>query len=292
MAELVTDMRFVDSQRRTLASVRFSDGTLGIAIESYCDNPECDSPHVMFTIHEVLNLDGAKGVELGQPLCKFDLDINTWLPGRVMASGENDQAYMQEFIDALDGTLKRRFRTRWRKAKQRKPSKPESLPPETPHSFPVIYGEVFPQAPVTVVQLGSRMFIVADHYCTDPQCDCNQVALTGADVSDGPEQMKTAFMLVVPLSGESPRMVLNMGIDDISVQQVYRKWLQGLRAPDLLAKRYAQMKAYGRGEKSPEGPLVPRPRPTRTPKIGRNQPCSCGSGKKYKRCCGRGTAMS
>jgi tetratricopeptide (TPR) repeat protein len=24
-----------------------------------------------------------------------------------------------------------------------------------------------------------------------------------------------------------------------------------------------------------------------TPKIGRNQPCPCGSGRKYKRCCGR-----
>lgn len=26
---------------------------------------------------------------------------------------------------------------------------------------------------------------------------------------------------------------------------------------------------------------------TASPKIGRNDPCSCGSGKKFKRCCGR-----
>ena len=25
------------------------------------------------------------------------------------------------------------------------------------------------------------------------------------------------------------------------------------------------------------------------PKVGRNEPCPCGSGKKYKRCCGRAT---
>ena len=24
------------------------------------------------------------------------------------------------------------------------------------------------------------------------------------------------------------------------------------------------------------------------PKVGRNDPCPCGSGKKYKNCCGRG----
>jgi uncharacterized protein YecA (UPF0149 family) len=27
--------------------------------------------------------------------------------------------------------------------------------------------------------------------------------------------------------------------------------------------------------------------PVRNPKIGRNEPCPCGSGKKYKKCCGR-----
>jgi uncharacterized protein YecA (UPF0149 family) len=25
-----------------------------------------------------------------------------------------------------------------------------------------------------------------------------------------------------------------------------------------------------------------------TPKVGRNDPCPCGSGKKYKKCCGKG----
>ncbi|RLB13732.1 MAG: hypothetical protein DRG35_06440, partial [Deltaproteobacteria bacterium] len=25
----------------------------------------------------------------------------------------------------------------------------------------------------------------------------------------------------------------------------------------------------------------------KTPKVGRNDPCPCGSGKKYKYCCGR-----
>jgi len=37
-----------------------------------------------------------------------------------------------------------------------------------------------------------------------------------------------------------------------------------------------------------DGKLVP-PETQRleVPKIGRNEPCSCGSGKKYKKCCGR-----
>ena len=31
-----------------------------------------------------------------------------------------------------------------------------------------------------------------------------------------------------------------------------------------------------------------KPQPARAQKVGRNDPCPCGSGKKYKKCCGRG----
>ena len=31
----------------------------------------------------------------------------------------------------------------------------------------------------------------------------------------------------------------------------------------------------------------PAPRPEKQKKVGRNDPCPCGSGKKYKRCCGK-----
>jgi preprotein translocase SecA subunit len=42
-------------------------------------------------------------------------------------------------------------------------------------------------------------------------------------------------------------------------------------------------KAPGRGRGGrPRGPQPPRPEP----KVGRNDPCPCGSGKKYKKCCG------
>jgi preprotein translocase subunit SecA len=40
---------------------------------------------------------------------------------------------------------------------------------------------------------------------------------------------------------------------------------------------------YGRGET----PAATKPQPVvRERKIGRNEPCICGSGKKYKKCCG------
>ena len=32
---------------------------------------------------------------------------------------------------------------------------------------------------------------------------------------------------------------------------------------------------------------VEKKKPKRTKKVGRNDPCPCGSGKKYKQCCGK-----
>jgi uncharacterized protein len=51
------------------------------------------------------------------------------------------------------------------------------------------------------------------------------------------------------------------------------------------------MNAYEYFRKEREGDLeVDAPEPRRsTPKIGRNDPCPCGSGKKYKKCCGGAT---
>ncbi len=52
-------------------------------------------------------------------------------------------------------------------------------------------------------------------------------------------------------------------------------------------RRRRQMRLrYGRGEEASEAERR-RSEPIRRQKIGRNDPCPCGSGKKYKKCCGR-----
>ena len=46
--------------------------------------------------------------------------------------------------------------------------------------------------------------------------------------------------------------------------------------------------AFAEAEAPEEDEALVPPQPIRAlPKVGRNAPCPCGSGKKYKRCCGR-----
>ena len=56
-------------------------------------------------------------------------------------------------------------------------------------------------------------------------------------------------------------------------------WLYGLPEWDAIFTKEQQHKLYMEQKKS--GTIV-KPK-----KIGRNDPCPCGSGKKYKQCCGR-----
>jgi uncharacterized protein len=54
------------------------------------------------------------------------------------------------------------------------------------------------------------------------------------------------------------------------------------QAPDLIPQ-WVEILAEWRREHSDD---YGRHTPQRRIKIGRNNPCTCGSGKKYKKCCG------
>ena len=66
-----------------------------------------------------------------------------------------------------------------------------------------------------------------------------------------------------------------------AIRELHEEWLQTPR-PALEGKKPAAVLEGGR--------LFPGKVETfrrQTPKVGRNDPCPCGSGKKFKRCCGK-----
>jgi preprotein translocase subunit SecA len=85
-------------------------------------------------------------------------------------------------------------------------------------------------------------------------------------------------------------------IDKLSVRQVLSLWPQ--QAVPLAREAQPQGRAWQPGIRPPDGQAQParasqpasagRPATVKreTPKVGRNDPCPCGSGKKYKHCCG------
>jgi hypothetical protein len=64
------------------------------------------------------------------------------------------------------------------------------------------------------------------------------------------------------------------------LHDVYKEWGKTDKAQEF-EKVFAVLQ-----RDEPEDSLYYKPAPTKSKKVGRNDPCPCGSGKKYKKCCG------
>jgi hypothetical protein len=68
-----------------------------------------------------------------------------------------------------------------------------------------------------------------------------------------------------------------------SIDQYYDRWQSWFKNEDKKGGKISKNKSFLPSHFKPSTPQIETPQP---PKIGRNDPCPCGSGKKYKKCCG------
>ena len=140
------------------------------------------------------------------------------------------------------------------------------------------------------VECGDAEYLVTEHYCPNPACPCREVHLSFLrykPIPGGAERWKAEeqFNAKVTLDGQAAvQTVFEESRDEAEAalavwHQKYGKDLEGLRW------RYEKIKEIAR--RSAPALLRQRERPThRSGRVGRNDPCPCGSGKKYKKCCG------
>jgi hypothetical protein len=162
-----------------------------------------------------------------------------------------------------------------------------------------------------------REFFVEDQYCANPECDCRQLHLEFWErVHEFTPQhgitVKQRLLAAVSLEGELKEIRFSEESAS-TTKYLLAAWRR--RCGDQLVvyrQRYQQIKTIGSrsfpaGEKSPPKralrtdraqPSPSKPRKTEPlpvpvsaqserPRIGRNDPCPCGSGLKFKRCCAR-----
>jgi uncharacterized protein len=94
--------------------------------------------------------------------------------------------------------------------------------------------------------------------------------------------LDTLNELVVPIA-----VLARVGGDDPELQKLLEDEQKIAQLTDGIAESAAAIYAYGRS--IADGPRLPFRR--QTAKVGRNDPCPCGSGKKYKKCCGADTSL-
>jgi hypothetical protein len=151
-----------------------------------------------------------------------------------------------------------------------------------------------------------------ESYCPDPDCDCRRVMINIVE-----EEHPTRYLAAIGYGFDRDAEDAGPYLDPLNEQSSYADALLrlvqevGLNDPRYVARleqHYGLVKraavdpthpAYEKLRRATEsqdgwisaremdewlGRLATGPAPHR---VGRNDPCPCGSGKKYKRCCGR-----
>jgi hypothetical protein len=135
----------------------------------------------------------------------------------------------------------------------------------------VAFNETYLHGRIDTYSIDGRRLDVLDLYCIDPSCACTEIRFWTLC------NRREMGCICVDLAGKAPPR--------FEGDRVLAKLWQAIqvRYPslDVFRKRETKMKEAGPGilAQSEAQRRVP------SPVISRNQPCPCGSGKKYKRCC-------
>ena len=161
------------------------------------------------------------------------------------------------------------------------------------------YTDIFHWAENLRFEANDERWMVDDLYCVQPGCTCHDAVVLFYPVGAAEERLETEESPTTPPTVQpaaAVRFDLRRGTarvepDPPAEPSVALGLMKALERshPDVKSlfteRRRILRSLYSRHLRRTES----RHRPTTPPKpkVGRNDPCPCGSGKKYKRCCGR-----
>lgn len=129
-----------------------------------------------------------------------------------------------------------------------------------------------------------------DYYFDIPQEQLNEIVLNlNVHMRGSLEPVAAIKYLESFLEIPAPVFLEELTAAVVALQRGTRSWvLKGHRPKDLIKEEV--LMAVSRGVKQPSANAFEKhlkEASVEKVKIGRNDPCPCGSGKKYKKCCGK-----
>lgn len=153
------------------------------------------------------------------------------------------------------------------------------LPEEQWEEYWTILGDQHEELP------DDKEYVIFEHYCTNPRCDCKTLV---ADIQEiGPNGRATkspAAIIDYDWSSEKTACVPRFNDKSpktktaINLLAVYKKHVHNTEYLDKIKKEYARVKVLASQKQTKKAEQAKR-------NVGRNDPCHCGSNKKYKKCC-------
>lgn len=148
----------------------------------------------------------------------------------------------------------------------------------------VSYFEVLPWSIDLNIEIDGTKYWISDFYCLKPSCNCTSVLLLLSLSYDVEPSLELWY--------DYRTQEVSMGqLDDkqLPATKIIRelRYTQAEKFRQTFRTRHARMTTFFTNflKRNNISPAVQSPIITGET-IGRNDPCSCGSGKKYKKCCG------
>lgn len=269
--------------------VRFNCFDFNVLVsEHYCVTPGCSCADARLTFSE-LSEDGRRLDDW----FSITLDTCTWkvMERKTLSKKINADKLIEDFIENIE-ELKAKIISHFAKAKEYGVRHyldyvPEDIADLILDGKTVGYSQIFGNKDMDkfCFEFGeNEKYIIEDQYCSNPKCQCNEAVLAffRLDASEAPQECE--FAIIMSLKGYKYK-IEERNCDADKIKNII-DYIQNNRPEilDILKSRYDEMKSVGREilkkyikEQVQEQPKV---------KVGRNDPCPCGSGKKYKKCCG------
>lgn len=296
-------------------------------LTTFCDNPDCTCQEAHIQAYEVDDSFVKLSVRDDHVQVIFDRGDGPAPKGRAIAivdleTGRLDRMgstsprkrrneFRQWLEEAIDDAVLADLRARWRSYKEalRRAAGPGTVDKWREMDWtwwdgeePVGWHEVHPESPDDRYHVDGTTYDAVDYYCLLPECDCDQVTVRFFRAA-GKKTEVVGEVFVEPRSREvvgttnapGKRRVLDhlwSAFEASRELALLSNRFREMRSlgPQILALRERQLRpaaAPGDGKIAAQDHQLKPATVRREAKIGRNAPCPCGSGRKYKKCCGR-----
>ncbi len=278
-------------------------GLLGVSLrDTYCSNPDCDCGGVVLSPESLsCRSDSERWSELAWQL-SFVVDVET---GQIEARGP-ESTLRQVLSDELRRYLTKRRLTMLKKRRLgvlRQHAEDGWRFRDWSDFEPgwmLAWADLFPTSPAQSIRTPEGIFFFDDYYCCTFGCECSQVRLVILSQSQ-PHlacgsvnyDYRTGQKTLDPEPGFPPQVLRD-------VFEGFFRFHPGLRAElrrrgefmagpvaTYIHQSVTPSRRPKRGSKERHRPIEPPPEVAPTPplKVGRNDLCPCGSGRKFKKCC-------
>lgn len=274
-------------------------------ILAQCDNLECECTEVTFNFREVV---GNDPLTVGPIAFKIRIDSKTWKeldpPIRSPQILQLVQEFLRDYPPSERETVREIGHEKQLVARRLKEYRID--PRQFENGQLIAFGDIILDR--TNVGFRSDFFFwdfecegvtyfVDDLYCLNPECDCQEVHLAFFRSSPTPDVALTAehdFLAKLSLDGGHAKVVDRDRGVIAEAKAILAAWqrdfgddFEELRFRYKKVKEIARRSGVCRPHAARQSGVVSHEALPADDHAGRNDPCPCGSGKKYKKCCAR-----